>query len=135
MRASALAYDDLHSELLSLGDHPQTTYACLRGAHVHPRNHISYTPPLNLRERVLIATNRTALPQNPNPVPPLSQPQVLMSTYGMMFNRMGTTCAQILITESDLLSRERYSYLTGTLERLMELKAIPIINECRPLPP
>lgn len=55
--------------------------------------------------------------------------QVLMSTYGMMFNRMGTTCAQVLITESDLLSRDRYSYLTGTLERLMELKAIPIINE------
>jgi glutamate 5-kinase len=52
-----------------------------------------------------------------------------MSTYGMMFNRMGTTCAQVLITESDLLSRDRYSYLTGTLERLMELKAIPIINE------
>jgi glutamate 5-kinase len=55
--------------------------------------------------------------------------EVLMSTYGLMFQRMGTTCAQVLITESDLLSRERYTYLTGTLERLMELKAIPIINE------
>ena len=55
--------------------------------------------------------------------------QVLMSTYGLMFQRMGTSCAQVLITESDLLARDRYTYLTGTLERLMELGAIPIINE------
>ena len=36
---------------------------------------------------------------------------------------------QVLITQSDFLSRERYSYLTDTLERLMQLGVTPIINE------
>ena len=54
---------------------------------------------------------------------------ILMSTYDMMFQRLGITCAQVLITQGDFLSRERYSYLTDTLDRLTSLGVIPIINE------
>lgn len=54
---------------------------------------------------------------------------ILMSTYDMMFQRMGISAAQVLITQGDFLSRERYSYLTDTLDRLTSLGAIPIINE------
>jgi glutamate 5-kinase len=54
---------------------------------------------------------------------------VLMSTYDMMFQRLGITCSQVLITEGDFLSRERYSYLTDTLDRLTSLGVVPIINE------
>jgi len=54
---------------------------------------------------------------------------ILMSTYDTLFQRLNMTCAQVLITQSDFLSRERYSYLTDTLERLMSLGVIPIINE------
>ena len=54
---------------------------------------------------------------------------ILMSTYDTLFQRLNMNCAQVLITQSDFLSRERYSYLTDTLERLMSLGVTPIINE------
>jgi glutamate 5-kinase len=54
---------------------------------------------------------------------------ILMSTYDTLFQRLNMTCAQVLITQSDFLSRERYSYLTDTLERLLSLGVTPIINE------
>ena len=54
---------------------------------------------------------------------------ILMSTYDTLFQRLDINCAQVLITQSDFLSRERYSYLTDTLERLMSLGVTPIINE------
>lgn len=54
---------------------------------------------------------------------------ILMSTYDTLFQRLDIDCAQVLITQSDFLSRERYSYLTDTLERLMSLGVTPIINE------
>uniref|UniRef100_A0A7S4UQM0 Aspartate/glutamate/uridylate kinase domain-containing protein n=1 Tax=Guillardia theta TaxID=55529 RepID=A0A7S4UQM0_GUITH len=54
---------------------------------------------------------------------------ILMSTYDMLFQRLGLTCAQVLITQGDFLSRQRYSYLTDTLDRLTSLGVIPIINE------
>eukprot|EP00290_Baffinella_frigidus_P007092 CAMPEP_0180135762 /NCGR_PEP_ID=MMETSP0986-20121125/11040_1 /TAXON_ID=697907 /ORGANISM="non described non described, Strain CCMP2293" /LENGTH=441 /DNA_ID=CAMNT_0022076555 /DNA_START=94 /DNA_END=1419 /DNA_ORIENTATION=+ len=54
---------------------------------------------------------------------------ILMSLYDVLFQRVGISCAQVLITQSDLLSRERYSYLTDTLDRLASLGCVPIINE------
>jgi glutamate 5-kinase len=54
---------------------------------------------------------------------------ILMSTYDTLFQRLNMTCAQVLITQSDFLSRERYSYLTDTLERLLSLGVTPILNE------
>jgi glutamate 5-kinase len=54
---------------------------------------------------------------------------ILMSTYDTLFQRLNMTCAQVLITQSDFLSRERYSYLTDTLDRLISLGVTPIINE------
>jgi glutamate 5-kinase len=54
---------------------------------------------------------------------------ILMSTYDTLFQRLNMVCAQVLITQTDFLSRERYSYLTDTLERLMSLGVTPIINE------
>eukprot|EP00281_Chroomonas_sp_CCMP1168_P022227 CAMPEP_0206234790 /NCGR_PEP_ID=MMETSP0047_2-20121206/12782_1 /ASSEMBLY_ACC=CAM_ASM_000192 /TAXON_ID=195065 /ORGANISM="Chroomonas mesostigmatica_cf, Strain CCMP1168" /LENGTH=421 /DNA_ID=CAMNT_0053658907 /DNA_START=17 /DNA_END=1282 /DNA_ORIENTATION=+ len=54
---------------------------------------------------------------------------LLMSTYDMMFQRMGVNIAQVLITQTDFNSRERYTALTDTLERLNQLNVIAIINE------
>jgi glutamate 5-kinase len=55
--------------------------------------------------------------------------EVLMSTYDMMFNRCGLKCAQVLITQSDFLDRERFISLTRTIERLSSMGIVPIINE------
>ena len=53
----------------------------------------------------------------------------LMYTYDKMFTEHGHTVAQILITGDDLSDESRYSNFANTVERLLDLKALPIINE------
>jgi len=53
----------------------------------------------------------------------------LMSLYQDGFARLGLVAAQVLLTEYDFANRKRYLNLRATLERLLELGVVPIINE------
>lgn len=53
----------------------------------------------------------------------------LMYVYDKLFGEYNHTVAQILITGEDLKDEERHKNFTNTLERLLELGALPIINE------
>ena len=53
----------------------------------------------------------------------------LMYTYDKMFTEHSHTVAQILITGDDFKDETRYGNFANTLERLLGLKALPIINE------
>ena len=53
----------------------------------------------------------------------------LMYTYDKMFTEHSHTVAQILITGDDFKDSTRYQNFANTIERLLELKALPIINE------
>jgi glutamate 5-kinase len=53
----------------------------------------------------------------------------LMSLYADGFDRFNVTTAQVLLTEEDFSNRQRYLNLRGTLTKLLELDALPIINE------
>lgn len=53
----------------------------------------------------------------------------LVTTYDHLFSRLGLTLAQVLLTEDDFHRRARYISLGQTLERLLGLGAIPLINE------
>lgn len=53
----------------------------------------------------------------------------LMALYSSFFERVGLVCAQVLLTESDFHVRKRYVNLAATLQRLLALGAVPIINE------
>ncbi|MBQ2644740.1 glutamate 5-kinase [bacterium] len=53
----------------------------------------------------------------------------LMSIYEHGFDKYNITCAQILLTEDDFSQRVRYLSLSNVLNRLLELKIIPIINQ------
>ncbi|EKX43319.1 hypothetical protein GUITHDRAFT_73277 [Guillardia theta CCMP2712] len=55
--------------------------------------------------------------------------ETLMSTYTSMFSALGLKCAQVLITQHDFSSPQRYRYLTDTLEKLAAIGVIPVINE------
>ena len=55
--------------------------------------------------------------------------EMLMSMYHMMFSRLGVRAAQVLITQGDLLDRQKYMLLTDTLDKLTELGTVPIVNE------
>lgn len=53
----------------------------------------------------------------------------LMALYQEGFARLGVEAAQVLLTEDDFADRRRYLNLRATLERLLALGAIPVINE------
>ena len=53
----------------------------------------------------------------------------LMSLYDSLFGRLGIACAQVLLTEVDFHHRSRHVHLAATLQRLLALGAVPVINE------
>ncbi|MBQ8337518.1 MAG: glutamate 5-kinase [Oscillospiraceae bacterium] len=53
----------------------------------------------------------------------------LMYTYDRLFSQYNHTTAQVLITGSDLKNEQRHQNFENTLNRLLELDALPIINE------
>ena len=53
----------------------------------------------------------------------------LMYTYDKLFSEYNHTVAQILLTDEDIEDKERCNNFKNTLCRLLELGAIPIINE------
>src|SRR5262249_3069880 len=53
----------------------------------------------------------------------------LMNLYEQGFAKYGLTAAQVLLTEEDFSGRKRYLNLRHTLTTLLEMGAIPIINE------
>lgn len=53
----------------------------------------------------------------------------LMYTYDKLFSEYSHTVAQLLITGEDVESDTRHRNFSNTLNRLLELGAIPIINE------
>jgi glutamate 5-kinase len=53
----------------------------------------------------------------------------LMSIYENGFETYGLTAAQILLTEDDFSVRERYLSLRTTLNKLLELGVVPVINQ------
>ena len=52
----------------------------------------------------------------------------LMYTYDRLFTEYNHTVAQILLTGEDIDDAERRANFENTMERLLELKALPIVN-------
>ena len=52
-----------------------------------------------------------------------------MYTYDKLFGEYHHTVAQILLTGSDFAHQDRYENFRNTLNRLLELRVLPIINE------
>src|SRR5882724_1471637 len=53
----------------------------------------------------------------------------LMGVYTQAFAALGLTAAQVLLTEEDLADRDRALCVRTTLMRLLELGAVPVLNE------
>jgi glutamate 5-kinase len=54
---------------------------------------------------------------------------ILMAHYHDAFARHGRTVGQVLLTADDLIRRAHYRNAQRTLERLLELEVVPIVNE------
>lgn len=53
----------------------------------------------------------------------------LMAFYDGLLRQVGLIGAQVLLTEEDFYHRPRFVSLSATLERLLEIGALPIVNE------
>ena len=53
----------------------------------------------------------------------------LIGLYTQAFAQFGVTAAQVLLTQEDLADRDRALCLRTTLMRLLELGAVPVLNE------
>jgi len=53
----------------------------------------------------------------------------LMAIYQEGFARLGIVAAQVLLTEYDFSNRQRYLNLRATLDHLLKLGVVPVINE------
>ncbi len=54
---------------------------------------------------------------------------LLMHRYEQLFRLERVSIAQVLLTEADFTNRSRYLSLRRTIEKLLKLKVIPIVNE------
>lgn len=54
---------------------------------------------------------------------------LLMNEYAKLFQAHGVQLAQVLLTEGDFVDRTRYSNLRQTMEALLKLGVLPVINE------
>ncbi len=54
---------------------------------------------------------------------------LLTETYAEALAAHGIACGQVLLTRRDVLSRESYLNARATLDRLLELGAVPVVNE------
>lgn len=53
----------------------------------------------------------------------------LIETYAEIFAERGLTIGQVLLTRHDVGHRQQYLHACHTLERLLELGAVPVVNE------
>lgn len=53
----------------------------------------------------------------------------LVERYRLEFDRHGLICAQLLVDPFDFVERTQYLHLRSTIERLLELGVVPIVNE------
>ncbi|MCL2806694.1 MAG: glutamate 5-kinase [Coriobacteriia bacterium] len=73
-------------------------------------------------------------PKRPDDIPTLQAAAAvgqieLTNSYARAFAKQNLTLAQILITRNDTINREAYLHARDTLERLLELGVVPLINE------
>jgi glutamate 5-kinase len=53
----------------------------------------------------------------------------LIERYRLEFDRHGIVCAQLLVDPFDFVERSQYLHLQATINRLLELGVVPIVNE------
>jgi glutamate 5-kinase len=53
----------------------------------------------------------------------------LLQRYSALLNDRGLVCAQMLLTQHDFVHRQQYLNARNTLDRLLALGAVPVVNE------
>ena len=81
-----------------------------------------------------VGVDRLGLPEKPKTIPGKQAAAavgqgILMHTYEKIFGEYGQIVAQVLLTREDSVNRKRYANSRNTLQTLLSMNVIPIINE------
>ena len=81
-----------------------------------------------------MGVGKLSLPEKPTDIPTKQAAAAvgqceLMYTYDKLFSEYNHTVAQILVTGDDIAHPDRKANFINTMRRLLELNALPIINE------
>lgn len=81
-----------------------------------------------------MGVGKIGLPERPHDIPGKQAAAAvgqceLMYTYDKLFSEYNHTVAQLLITASDIKDETRKENFHNTIERLLELSVLPVINE------
>ena len=81
-----------------------------------------------------MGVGKLSLPKRPEDIPTKQAAAAvgqceLMYTYDRLFSEYNHTVAQLLVTGSDVEDAQRRAHFHNTLYRLLELGALPVINE------
>lgn len=81
-----------------------------------------------------VGHSRLGFKQRPDDIPTLQAcaatgQALLMQAYDEAFARDGIVCGQVLLTRGDVVDRTGYLNARTTLERLLDLGVVPVVNE------
>ncbi len=93
-----------------------------------------YRPLIVTSGAIAAGVERLALPGRPTDMPSLQAAAavgqvVLVETYAGLLAERGVAVGQVLLTRHDTGVREAYLHARDTFERLLELGAVPVVNE------
>ncbi len=111
---------DIFSQIAAIKSSGIEVLIVSSGAVAAGRESLSRTPGKGKLQRVTVAY-RQALAA-------LGQPQLMM-TFEQLFAKHDVEVAQALISRGDLQSRSRYLNVRNTLDALLSIGAVPILNE------
>lgn len=112
-------------------DHPFIEELCAQLVELKSRG---FYPVLVSSGAVAAGMERLGLPTRPTDMAGLQAAAAagqaaLMETYAEVLGRSGVSCGQVLLTRRDVMDRDGYLNIRNTFDRLLELGAIPIVNE------
>lgn len=97
-------------------------------------NAIGFKPVIVSSGAIACGLQLLGMKKRPNDLPSLQAAasvgqSKLVESYAIRFKRYGLHVGQVLLTRNDFLNREAYLNAKKTLERLIELGVVPVINE------
>jgi len=122
------------STLTNDDGNPNPDYIRLLAAEVHELVRLGYAPIIVSSGAIAAGMQALKMTGRPRTIPQKQAAAavgqgLLMHLYSTEFERLGVTVAQMLLTKDDLIDRKRYINASNTLNALLKLGAIPIINE------
>lgn len=84
---------------------------------------------VNLGRRLMFGDHRRILRVSERPAAAAAGQPLLMREWAAAFDQVDLRIAQVLLTQDDIVDRQRCIHLRGTLDALLDNDVVPVLNE------